>query len=307
MKALLSSNQSPLSDFSANLAALGVGDSSPLSTVGANLGGLGISGCSLLDGGGSPDFALIAGSYHYPPGRIYKFSRAATATYVDGGVLKYAAANEARYQDGLLLIEDAATNLCPRSNAFDLWVQTGTPAPTQNETGPDGVPNAAWTLTDNSGSFEFVSQTNTLSATTYTRSLFVKKTTGAQPSYPAIIPYSGAQLAACTVDTSNGIATVWTAYTGYTVVASSAICEDFNADFWRVSLTFAATAAVWDTQIVPAGTTNPTQSTGTAKAAAQGSAVIFGSQLNIGSVATSYIPTTTAAVTRDADVCRIYD
>jgi hypothetical protein len=203
--------------------------------------------------------------------------------------------------------EGSRTNLCLRSNAFTTtWTALGTPAATQNVTGPDGVANSAWTLTDNdAGVAEGISQAVTLTAAAYTCSIFVKKTTGAQSSYPVLWANIGTPptVAPVTVDTSNGIATAWTAYTGYTIASGfSATCKSFNADFWRVEFTFTATAANWLVAFIPAGTTNPTQSTGIVDVAAQGSAVFYGAQVELGSFASSYIPTTTASVTRVADI-----
>jgi len=199
--------------------------------------------------------------------------------------------------------EGARTNLCLQSNAFTTtWSASGTPTPTQNVVGPDGA-TSAWTLTDNNvASIDGVGQTIALTAATYTYSIFVKKTTGAQSSYPVITVDNGAsRIAACTVDTTNGVATVWTAYTGLTVQTSSASCVSHDANYWRVSLTFLATAENWVHYLLAAATANATQSTGTFDVTAQGSAVFYGAQVELGSFASSYIPTTTVAVTRAAD------
>jgi len=200
-------------------------------------------------------------------------------------------------------VEGARTNLCLQSNAFTAtWSASGTPTPTQNVVGPDGA-TSAWTLTDNNAaSIEGVGQTIALTAATYTYSIFVKKTTGAQSSYPVITADNGAsRIAACTVDTTNGVATVWTAYTSLTVQTSSASCVFHDANYWRVSLTFLATAENWVHYLLAAATANATQSTGTFDVTAQGSAVFYGAQVELGSFASSYIATTTAAVTRAAD------
>jgi hypothetical protein len=207
------------------------------------------------------------------------------------------------------LVEAAATNICLQSNALTTtWTAFGTPAATQNVTGPDGA-TSAWTLTDNSaGALEGITQNMTLTAAAWSFSFFVKKTTGAQPSYPVVTSYiaAGTNMCACTIDTSNGIATNWTAYTAFTMAAaSSATIVSFNADYWRVTMTRTGTAASYAHDVIPAGTTNPTQSTGVVDATAQGSAVFYGFQEELGSVATSYIPTTTTSVTRNADVASV--
>jgi len=55
-------------------------------------------------------------------------------------------------------------------------------------------------------------------------------------------------------------------------------------------------------RLYPAGTTNPTQSTGTLDLTAQGSAVFYGAQVKLGSYASSYIATTTIALARNSDI-----
>jgi hypothetical protein len=199
--------------------------------------------------------------------------------------------------------EGSRTNLCLRSNAFTTtWTASGAPVFAQNVTGPDGVANSAWTLTDNSSSLSYIAQGFALTAAAHTGSIFIRKTTGAQSSYPVVWMITGTIMAPVTVDTSNGIATAWTAYTGYTIASGfSATCKSFNADYWRIELTLTATADTWSIRLAPAGTTNPTQSTGVMDVAAQGSAVIYGAQVELGSFASSYIPTTTASVTRQEE------
>jgi hypothetical protein len=199
--------------------------------------------------------------------------------------------------------EGARTNLCLQSNAFTTtWTNSGLTL-TQNAIGPDGG-TTAWTATDDSGvALEYAFQNVTLTAATYTFSIFVKKTVGAQASYPMLYANTGGIVAPVTIDTTNGIATAWTAYTASTIATGLvASCVSYNDDFWRVSMSFTGTAAAWTFYIAPAWTTNATQSTGAADVAAQGSAVFYGAQLELGSFASSYIATTTIAVARNADV-----
>ena len=200
--------------------------------------------------------------------------------------------------------EGARTNLCLQSNAFTTtWGIISAPTITQNVVGPDGA-TSAWTLTDDSGiASEGIAQSILLTAAAHTFSVFVKKTTGAQTSYPVVYAASATHIAPITIDTSNGVATVWSAYTGFTIASGlSATCTSFNDNFWRAAVTFTASAANWSPSLIPAGTTNATQSTGTLDATAQGSAVFYGAQVELGSFASSYIATTTVAVARNADV-----
>jgi hypothetical protein len=185
-----------------------------------------------------------------------------------------------------------------QSNAFTTtWAPTGGASPTQNQTGPDGA-TSAWTITGTGANYN--EQIITLTATTYTASIFVKKTTSAT-SFP-VLEVLGTPLAAlCTLDTNNGIATVWTARDGgWTITTSSATCVSAG-NFWRVSLTFLATAAAWTIRLDPCGATSATQSSGV-PVGGTGSNVYYGAQVELGSFASSYIPTTTASVPRNADV-----
>jgi hypothetical protein len=201
------------------------------------------------------------------------------------------------------LAEGERTNLCLQSNAFTTtWVALGTPAATQNVTGPDGVANSAWTITDNDAlAAEGIVQDITLTAAAYTMSARIKKTVGAT-SFPVLEALTGTTTANCTVDTNNGIATIWTAYTGRTMLASaSATCTSLNTDYWLVQMTYTATVAAYTHSIFAAGTTNATQSTGIVDVTAQGATVLYGAQVELGTFASSYIPTTTASVTRNSD------
>jgi hypothetical protein len=253
---------------------------------------------------------------------------APTAVAGNSPILITCAANEARFQnarrisegvwssvlnDGsaitlpiTLLAEESRTNLLLQSNSLTTapWGSAGGPAITQNVIGLDGA-TSAWTVTDASNSAVDIFQTgpSLTSATTYVATLRVKKTVGAQSSYPVFYVYLGTNYALVTIDTTNGIATAWTAITGASILASSATCVPATNTFWRVVLTFttAATGA-HIVRFMPAGTTNPTQSTGSVSTTAQGSAVVTNFQLGLGSKESSYIPTTTVAVTRPADV-----
>ena len=206
--------------------------------------------------------------------------------------------------------ELAATNLAFKSNEFTTapWETIGTPSITKNATGVDGA-TSAWTVTVSQG--DEYNQLNgvILTAATYTRSIKIKKTTGAQSAYPVILVNAPATyVAAATIDTTNGTGTIWTAYSGWTITTSSVRVTSWNADFWLVELTFLATATNWSVGYIGAMTTNVTKSSGSFADAditgAAGTHVMQHLQLELGSKATSYIDNTSAvaAVTRNADV-----
>ena len=203
---------------------------------------------------------------------------------------------------------EARTNLCLQSNTFGTapWIDGGSGATiAQNAIGPEGA-TSAWTFVDNSAvSTQSRTQDITLTAATHTTWALVGKTSGAQASYPCIYSYSviSARIALCTVDTSNGVATAWTAYTGLTIAAGLvARCRSYNSLFWLVEITYTATANAWQLALIPAATAIASQSTGVIDLASQGSAVFYGAQTELGAFAGPYIPTTTVAVARNADV-----
>ena len=203
------------------------------------------------------------------------------------------------------LAEPAATNLCLQSNAFTTtWTASGPPTITKNVVGPDGA-TSAWTLTDGTGGADHITSGNiTFTAAAYTASVFIKKTVGAT-TFPVLwmIDAGTTTTSLCTADTNNGVATVWTANGfGLAMMAgASARCSSYNDNYWRFELTATGTAVAYNFKFGPALTTTANQSSGTFSAATTGSAVFYGAQVELGSSATSYIPTTTTAVARNAD------
>jgi hypothetical protein len=199
--------------------------------------------------------------------------------------------------------ENAATNLLLRTDALDnaAWtVQPGAIA--KDRVGPDGIANSAWTLTDNSAAvFQTLSQTATLTVAQYTFAFRIAKTVGAQATYPAVVVTTGANAAIVTIDTTNGVATVWSAYTGFTIFASTAVCRDYSPGWWSVEITFTGSVAVYATFVYPAITANPTQSTGVFDAALTGSCGACWPQVELGPQATTYVPSVAVAGTRAED------
>jgi hypothetical protein len=208
------------------------------------------------------------------------------------------------------LAEGARTNLQKQNRTLTTapWKNQGTPAATQNATGIDGA-TTAWTLTDNdAGAVEHIycdaSELALSGSTQYTYSIFVGKQGSAPSGYPCISVDNGTYLAGCTIDPYNGTATVWTAYTGFTVLTSSATCTSWNSNFWRVELTFTTHSSMTTgtVVIIPAGRTSANSATGTNDVSATGATVFDAPQIEAGAFASSPIITTTAAVARNADV-----
>jgi hypothetical protein len=206
-----------------------------------------------------------------------------------------------------LLIEEGRTNLCLQSNAFSTspWANINSAcAISQNETGPDGIANSAWTFTDDSmdraeGRYLEASLT---SGVVYSLSVFVKKTTGTPSTYPAIWLARSGTLGGCVINTTAGTATAITSFSPLTIMSTTASVVD-SGNFWRVtSLITPNVTGSWEISISPSGNGN---GTGVLDVTATGSAVFWGAQVEAGSFPTSYIPTTTGSVARSADVCNI--
>lgn len=82
-------------------------------------------------------------------GQTVSDSRSTSAYCVDAsGVLHLLGANVARVEASGLVDEGAGSNGFTQSNNFSdaAWAVSGTLSATQNQTGPDGVANSAWTL-----------------------------------------------------------------------------------------------------------------------------------------------------------------
>lgn len=201
-----------------------------------------------------------------------------------------------------ILREEARTNSLLRSSEFDnaSWTKSGSASVTANSaTGPDGNVSVD-TLTDaNAGTFGSLDQAGTY-ANALCASVFVlKDAVGRATRSPILrIAFSGtsSRFADLRFDTATGEMAPFTGGTaGAVAVAYGAI--DYGL-FWRFWLAATDNGAntVATMSVFPAGGTNYGVS-----AAAVGSIGAFGAQLEAGAFPTSFIPTTTAALTRSAD------
>jgi hypothetical protein len=183
------------------------------------------------------------------------------------------------------LIERVRTNnlLYSQDASNGVWGKLGSIIVTSNTaTAPDGT-NTAFTLDDQTTSFGSIRQTLSTSATTYTFSFFIKKTTG------ALTNYAGAEIGSLgnylIIDTTNGTGNATAPSFDFSIVS-------YDANWWRVSLIAylgggSRTFGFW-----PAISSNGTSIDGTAV----GSNIFWGAQVETGDIATDYIATTSAAV-----------
>lgn len=231
---------------------------------------------------------------------LVTFTRASSGTYVDSqGVIRTATTNEARFDhnpttgEGLgLLVEESRTNLLLRSEDFSTaWSTSLCSVATNTQIAPDGTLTAD-TLTDDNGSTgsPFVLQTLTLAdSTVYTMSCFIKA--GTKSTARVGIRAKDGTVVLASFDLVAGTTSVGNAI-------SSSIQGLSNGWFRCSAVCASATGAVSQRGLIYIDS-------GSYTADGTGTIFVWGAQLEAGSFPTSYIPTTTATVTRSADVASI--
>ena len=234
----------------------------------------------------------------------FTFARTGEATRVNqGGNIETVATNVPRidhFGGGCpsLLLEDASTNQLTRSSDFDNWSKVNITVASDSLISPSGELDAD-TLTRNSTSASYLSKSfakTSSSELDMTMSVFVKQNVGdyfamrAQGFYPAradiIFQFS--------------TKTFTTSVSGSNFSLDSTKYEDYGNGWYRLSAKFNT-----DSFTTMACFFSPRSSSGqvdSTDSASDSSVYLWGAQCEYDDLS-SFIPTTTAAVTRNAETC----
>jgi hypothetical protein len=188
-----------------------------------------------------------------------------------------------------ILLEPQRTNLTTYSEQFDdaSWNKINSSVTANADISPDGYTNAD-RIYDNatSGQHRVGKNISVVSATTYTFSVFAKK---GSLRYCYLFTVAGGASDRYYFDLQDGVS-----------ITAGGKIEDYGSGWYRISAQ--VTAAATGNELFAFNLTNSSSSP-TYSGTGTGYHMIYGYQVEAGDYATSYIPTTTASVTRNADVC----
>ena len=201
-----------------------------------------------------------------------------------------------------LLIEELRTNLLLRSQLIGgtSWTSSGVTSTTNNATSPDGTLNATLVTENTATSTHGVYGTSftVAAATTYSVSVYVKAGTRRYVSVRGEATASSTY-PWCTLDTTTGAVISNAAVTSASATAA-------GNGWWRLAMTWLNGVPTAVGNIVFAGSdvsTAPATSSvlGASYLGNSSTFYLWGAQLEVGIIPTSYIPTVASQVTRNND------
>jgi len=196
-----------------------------------------------------------------------------------------------------ILLEPQRTNLALRSEEFDnaSWTKTAVSVAANSTISPSGLSNADTMTGDGTSNQHFVSQTNSFTlGVSYTLSVYLKKGTN---NFAQLYAFSTIGGMFANFDLNNGVVGTLGTTTGSNPTSS---ITSVGNGWYRCAITFVPTiTSVSGFAIMPVTSASAARAeTNTLST----SVFLWGAQLEAGAYPTSYIPTTSASVTRNIDV-----
>jgi len=234
----------------------------------------------------------------------FSVTRATTATRTNSsGLIESTPINEPRLDYSLgscpnILLEPQRTNLSTFSEQFDnaAWAKLSSTITANSTTSPSGVQNADTFSGDGLlAQHQLQGTSPVVSGTTYTYTIYAKKNTN---NFIQLFTTNSAGGMFANFDLNNGVVGTLGTTTGSNPTSS---ITNVGNGWYRCSMTFTPNSSV-------SGATNSLTLTTSASAlrveanTLSTSVFLWGAQLEAGAYATSYIPTTSASVTRNLDV-----
>jgi hypothetical protein len=264
---------------------------------------------------GNGNFATKAGStlcYDDQNGNFkpipMDFTRASTATRVNKqGLIEVVKSNVPRIDytdtsDGVLLLEKAATNSITYSEDFSqsYWTKSNATITSNSVISPEGTLNASKVTEQNVSGVHYVGASLAGGAGEYTWSCFLKQGTSRYAGMRAVV--NGFQNRFfVNVDLSNG--SVVDTHTVGSGTTWEYYVHKYTNGWYRLVIQAANVSGNMDMSISSSNVAQPNYSLGlpTYLGSTNNNFYIWGAQFEIGSVASSYIPTQGSATTRVAE------
>jgi hypothetical protein len=245
---------------------------------------------------------------------LVTFTRASSGTYVDSaGVLQTAAIDVPRFDHNPttgeslgLLVEEQRTNLLLRSEEFDnaSWGKSALTVTANSTTSPSQATTADKLIENGTTNEHYVRQTPVAYPTgaTFSISIYVKSAERTSLRVRALDTVNSANGFFGSIDTATG--TTGGAATG-TGTFTSATAVNAGNGWWRLTIigiaSSTSTSCILDVFLLPGNANSASNYAGNGTSGIH----VWGAQLEVGAFPSSYIPTTTAAATRSADVASI--